>query len=130
MHSTHEASVMFGLSFNDFLINLGPVVLVILPVTLIPIYLIWGRKLSASAENRERVMRYKEKDAITDARLLKQSLFVLTLVIAGFMAAHSLGLQAATIAMFGAAVLLALTNLPRSTSEQSENVHKTFCEVE
>jgi Na+/H+ antiporter NhaD/arsenite permease-like protein len=119
-----------GLSFNDFLLNLAPIVVVILPLTLLPIYLIWGRNLSASAENRERVMRYKEREAITDARLLKQSLFVLTLVVAGFMTGHSFGLQPATIAMFGAALLLTLTNLPRSASEQSENVHKTFCEIE
>ena len=34
-----------GLTFNDFLLNLGPVVALILPVTLIPIYMIWGRGL-------------------------------------------------------------------------------------
>jgi Na+/H+ antiporter NhaD/arsenite permease-like protein len=63
-----------GLSFNDFLVHLTPVVLVILPLTLIPIYLIWGRKLSATPEHREQVMRYREVDAIKDTRLLKQSL--------------------------------------------------------
>ena len=39
-----------GLSFNDFIINLGPAVAVILPLTLVPIYLIWGRSLQASQE--------------------------------------------------------------------------------
>ena len=36
--------------------------------------------------------------------LLKQSLFVLSLVIAGFVMAHPLHLEPATIAMFGAAL--------------------------
>ena len=77
-----------GLSFNDFLFNLGPVVVIILPLTLIPIYLIWGRRLSASSEDRQRVMSFTEADAITDSRLLWQSLLVLGLVILGFITAH------------------------------------------
>jgi len=73
-----------GLTFNDFLFNLGPIIAIILPAILIPIYLIWGRSLKTTPENRQRVMNYRESDAITDKRLLWLSLFVLTLVIAGF----------------------------------------------
>ncbi len=119
-----------GLSFNDFVLNLAPIVLLILPVTLIPIYLIWGRKLTASEKRRQQVMNYIEADAIQDSRLLKQSLTVLTLVIVGFMMAHSLNLQPATIAMFGAALLLVLDNMTRHADDQSKRVHKSFCEVE
>jgi Na+/H+ antiporter NhaD/arsenite permease-like protein len=119
-----------GLSFNDFLFNLAPVVLLILPLTLIPIYLIWGRRLAADPEDRRQVMSYRERDAITDPRLLKQSLFVLALVMTGFVTAHHIGHEPATIAMFGAALLLVLISLPRSDSEQSKVVHKSLCEVE
>ncbi len=119
-----------GLTFNDFLLNLAPIALIILALTLIPLYLIWGRHLETTPERRQRVMDYQEQDAITDVRLLWQSLFVLALVVLGFMLAHPLGLQPATIAMFGAALLLVLDNLPRTASEQSEAVHKSFCEVE
>ncbi len=119
-----------GLSFNQFLVNLAPVVLLILPLTLIPIYLIWGRRLEAGAAQREKVMKYRERDAITDTRLLKQSLLVLTLVMLGFILGHQLHLQPATVAMSGAALLLILNNLPRNEHEQSKAVHKAFCEVE
>jgi Na+/H+ antiporter NhaD/arsenite permease-like protein len=119
-----------GLSFNDFVFNLTPIVLVILPLTILPIYLIWGRKLSATEKNRRLVMNYQELDAIKDTRLLKQSLGVLGLVIIGFTMAHTLSLQPATIAMFGAALLLVLNNLPKSKEEQSKAVHRSFCEVE
>ena len=119
-----------GLSFNQFLVNLAPIVLVILPLTLIPIYLIWGRHLEAEQEQREKVMQYRERDAITDTRLLKQSLSVLTLVMLGFIFGHQLHLQPATVAMSGAALLLVLNNFPRSEQEQSKAVHKAFCEVE
>ena len=119
-----------GLSFNDFLINLTPIVLLLIPLTLIPVYLIWGRSMHASEERRQRVMAYQEKDAIRDERLLKQSLSVLGLVIGGFVFAHPLHLQPATIAMFGAAVLLLLHNFTRSAKDQSSQIHHTFTEVE
>jgi len=119
-----------GLSFNDFLVNLGPVVAVILLVTLIPIYLIWGRGLKTTRENRQRVMDIPEAEAITDTRLLWQSLLVLALVVTGFVLAHQIDQQPATIAMSGAALLLLLHNLPHPITEQSHKVHKTCGEVE
>jgi len=127
-------NIMIGsavhLTFNDFLFNLAPVVPLILLVTLGIIYAVWGRKLKATSEARERIMRFREKDAITDARLLKQSLFVLFLVISGFVLAQPLQLEPASIAMFGAAFLLLLSNLRRSPEQQSENVQKIFSKVE
>jgi Na+/H+ antiporter NhaD/arsenite permease-like protein len=119
-----------GLTFNDFLLNLGPIVAVLLPAMLLPIYLIWGRGLKTSPKNRQHVMNFQEADAITDKRLLKQSLFVLALVITGFILSHNLGQEPATIAMFGAAMLLLLSNLPRSASEQTEAIDGIFAEVE
>ncbi|MDJ0871615.1 MAG: ArsB/NhaD family transporter [Gammaproteobacteria bacterium] len=119
-----------GLSFNDFVVNLAPITPLILVLTLIIIYFIWGRSMRASPENRRRVMDFNELEAITDVRLLKQSLAVLALVILGFVMAHPLHLEPATIAMFGAALLLLLSNLPNNAEEQSENVHHTFGEVE
>ena len=119
-----------GLSFNDFVINLAPITPLILLVTLGIIYLIWGRNLNATTEARERIMSFREREAITDPRLLKQALFVLALVIAGFVLAHPLRLEPATVAMFGAALLLLLSNLNSSAEEQSEEVHKTFGKVE
>jgi len=127
-------NIMIGsavnLSFNDFLLNLAPIVPLILLVTLAIIYVVWGRHMRASDETRKRIMGFREREAITDVTLLKQSLFVLTLVIAGFVMAHPLRLEPATIAMFGAALLLLLSNLKNKAAEQSENVHQTFGEVE
>lgn len=119
-----------GLTFNDFIFNLGPIVAVLLAVIFIPLYLFWGRKLKASPEARQRVMNYNENDAITDKRLLKQSLLVLAIVIIGFTNAHQIGHEPATIAMFGGALLLLLSNLPRSPGEQSAEIEKIFSQVE
>ena len=127
-------NIMIGsavdLTFNDFVMNLSPVVLVVLLVTLVPIYLIWGRKMHAEPQYRERVMRFDEREAITDPRLLKQSLSVLGLVLTAFVLAHPLHLEPATIAMFGGALLLLLANWPHGADEQARNVHHAFTEVE
>ena len=119
-----------GLGFNDFLFNLGPIVALLLPAMLLPVYLIWGRHLQAGADARQRVMDYNEADAITDSRLLWQSLLVLALVITGFIFAHDIGQQPATIAMFGAALLLLISSLPRSPGDQSRQLEKIFSRVE
>ena len=119
-----------GLTFNQFLFNLAPITVPILLITIGIIYLVWGRSMKASDEARQQVMEFNEKDAITDVTLLKQSLSVLGLVILGFVMAHPLHLEPASIAMFGAALLLLLSNLKNDAEEQSENVHHTFGEVE
>ncbi len=119
-----------GLSFNDFVVALAPAIVVILAVTLVPIYLIWGRKLHADAQHRERVMRFDEREALTDIPLLRSCLAVLGAVLLAFILAHPLHLEPATIAMFGAAVLLLLDNWRRHPDEQGQKVHHAFTEVE
>ncbi|MBK8337208.1 MAG: ArsB/NhaD family transporter [Sterolibacteriaceae bacterium] len=119
-----------GLTFNDFVINLAPVIVVVLIVHVISMHLIWGRTMTAAAEVRARVMEFDEKKAITDPRLLKLSAFVLALVMVAFVLARQLGLDSGTIGIGGAALLLMLDNVGRSAEHQSENVLKVYNEVE
>lgn len=119
-----------GLGYNDFLFNIAPISIFILFVSIIPIYIIWGRHLKADPELIEKVMLYREIDAIKDWVLLKKSLFVLTVVMVGFIIGHDYGLQPATVAMFGAALLLTLNCLPHGQEKQSKLVAKALNEVE
>jgi Na+/H+ antiporter NhaD/arsenite permease-like protein len=127
-------NIMIGsaanLTFNDFLMNLAPLMVVVFIATLLPIYLIWGRTLTSTPEQRQRVLDYRESDALTDRRLLWQSLSVLAVVITGFALADVLHVEVATVAMFGASLLLLLDNLPRSPGEQNKVVEQTFAEIE
>ena len=75
-------------------------------------------------------MQFNEREAITDPRLLKQSLTVIALVILGFMLQRQIRIEPATIAIFGAAVLLLLDNLGKPGEEQSKNVHGALSEAE
>jgi Na+/H+ antiporter NhaD/arsenite permease-like protein len=119
-----------GLTFNDFAFALTPIILVILVATLVPLYFVWGRHLVATDENRRRVMNFDEARSITDPRLLKQSLTVIALVIAGFMLQRQIRIEPATIAIFGAAVLMLLDNLGKDAETQSKNVHGALSEAE
>jgi Na+/H+ antiporter NhaD/arsenite permease-like protein len=119
-----------GLTFNDFGYALTPVIIVVMVATMIPLYFIWGRQLHATDENRRHVMSFNERETITDPRLLKQSLTVIALVIAGFMLQRQIQIEPATIAVFGAAVLLLLDNFGKPGEEQSKNVHGALSEAE
>ncbi|MAG95257.1 MAG: hypothetical protein CMM08_01015 [Rhodospirillaceae bacterium] len=119
-----------GLSFTQFLFNLGPVVVIILVVMVFAFKLMWGGAMTASAENRERVMNFREADCIHDPRLLVQSLVVLALVIAGFIIGEHFDIRPGTTAMLGGAVLLLVTGFGRQSPEQAEQVHEAFAEVE
>lgn len=119
-----------GLSFNQFVANLAPVIIVAQLAACAYFHLLWGRTMQAAPEARARVMSFNERGAISDPRVLKQSLFVLGLVIVGFVGGHGLGLQPATIALFGAAVLMLLYVFGRSGEEQSTQLQTIFSEVE
>ncbi len=119
-----------NLSFMDFVLNMTPISIVIMAVFLVGVHFLSGKKLHASEDAMHRVMNFNEGEAITDTKLLKQSLSVLTLVILGFIVGHPFGLEPGTIAMFGAALLLLLYNFGRNAEEQSHTVHNAFGEVE
>lgn len=98
-----------GLAFTDFVWNVGLIVPVVLVGTLIPMYFIYGRKLHVSDELKQRIMAFNEADAIQDRALLKKCLIVLTVTLTTFVLQKQLHLEAATIALFGAAVLFLVT---------------------
>lgn len=119
-----------GLSFNDFVMNVGAISFAILAVMLFLFDLIWGRRMTATDTAKNRVMGFSERDAITDKKLLKKSLLVLALVLFGFVVGHSYHQEPGTVALFGAALLMLLDNFHRDPEEQSHNVHETFGHVE
>jgi Na+/H+ antiporter NhaD/arsenite permease-like protein len=119
-----------GLGFSEFLLNLGPVILIIMVVVLPLLAFGWRKQMLATPQDRARVMAFNEYEAITDVRLLRQSLFVLFLVMTAFMVHGMLHLEPATVAMFGAALLLLLDNFTLDAEAQSHRVHHAFAEIE
>ncbi|MHC4946527.1 MAG: ArsB/NhaD family transporter, partial [Planctomycetota bacterium] len=106
-------NIMIGsraqLTFNQFVVNLGPVVVAILVAFLITIRLIWGSNIRVKPEMKARLMAMDESQSIIDPSLLKKSLFVMFLVMIGFALHGALHYQPATIALAGAALLMLLS---------------------
>jgi Na+/H+ antiporter NhaD/arsenite permease-like protein len=119
-----------GLDFNAFIIHLTPVIVVVMAVQALMIHLIWGKALKSTPARRALVMGMSAKETVLDWTLLKQSLVVLIAVISAFVLARPLHLEPATIALTGAAVLMFLDNWQHHAEKQSQNVHKTFGDVE
>jgi Na+/H+ antiporter NhaD/arsenite permease-like protein len=119
-----------GLSFNEFVIHLTPVIIIVMIAQALMIYLLWGRDLKTTPEREARVMAMNPAASIEDWLLLKQSLIVITIVMLGFVLARPLHLEPATIAMLGAAVLMLLDNWAHLTEKAAQNIHQTFSDVE
>lgn len=98
-----------GLNFMDFVKNLTPIIVIVMAATFAPIYLLYGKRLKVDSHVKEKIMQFNERDALRDIPLLKKCLFVLAVVISAFLFQHRLHLEAATIAMAGAAILLLIT---------------------
>jgi Na+/H+ antiporter NhaD/arsenite permease-like protein len=127
-------NIMIGsaahLSFDDFIVNLTPIVVVVMAMQLAVNHLLWGRSLRASAEGRAHVMALNAPEAIEDRRLLRWSVIVIGLAIAAFAVEDQLHLQAATIAMFGGALMLLIENMPLAHSERTRSVTSALNEIE
>src|SRR3990170_1249789 len=98
------------LVFMDFIYHLAPVVVVMMVFYIFAIKLIWGRKLKTREELKKRIMEMDENQAIKDPVMLTKSLVVLGIVLTGFVFHGILHFQPATIALFGAGLLLLLSN--------------------
>src|SRR5262249_29339797 len=119
-----------GLSFNEFVYHLTPVIVIVMVVQAIIIHLLLGKNLKTSAAAEAEVMRMNPADVIEDWTLLKQALVILAVVIIAFVLSRPLHLEPATIAMTGAALLMLLDNWAHHSEKAAHNIHQTFGDVE
>ena len=95
-----------GLDFADFLVNLAPVVVVIMTVFLAILWVWFGRSIEDDEDRLDVLATLDPSAAITDRPLMYRALFVLGLTLAGFLFHSLIGVEAATIALLGATVLM------------------------
>jgi Na+/H+ antiporter NhaD/arsenite permease-like protein len=110
------------LNFMDFIYHLTPVIVITMAVYLVLIRFIWGRKLVAPEALKQRIMEMDERQAIKDPVMLRKSLAVLGVVLTGFVLHGMLHLQPASVALFGASLLLLLS--------AKHDLHSVLAEVE
>jgi Na+/H+ antiporter NhaD/arsenite permease-like protein len=98
-----------GLGFGDFIVNLAPIAGIALVATVALLYVIYRRKLTIAPEARARVMELDAKASIEDVSELKRTVPVLLLTLFAFFVHGPLGVEPATVALAGAALMLVVT---------------------
>jgi Na+/H+ antiporter NhaD/arsenite permease-like protein len=100
-----------GLSFNEFIVNLAPIVIVTFGVVVSLLYLYYRSRLQIDEENRRFVMELDAPGAIRDAAELRRTGPVLVATIIAFFAHQALHIEPATVALTGAAIALLVTRI-------------------
>ena len=99
-----------GLSFNDFLFNMGPIALLDLIFMVLIVYFAYRETLKVSPEKKERILRtlgnLDERAAIRDLALFRKSVVTIVIVVLFFFVHDRLGIEPAVVALFGASLIL------------------------
>jgi Na+/H+ antiporter NhaD/arsenite permease-like protein len=90
-----------GLSFNAFINNLGPAVLIVMTVSLIIITFFMRKSLKSSPLALSRIEKTKPGKAIIEPKRLKKALVIFALVLIGFFCSHSIHVEPGIIALAG-----------------------------
>ena len=99
------------LSFNQFIVNLAPVVAVTFVVVIAGLYLFYRRQIRIEEANRKLVMELDARASIRDWDELKRTGPVLIGTVLLFFAHQALHIEPATVALSGAAVALLVTKV-------------------
>lgn len=98
-----------GLGFNDFIINLTPLIIINMAVLLTSSVFFLRNKLDVSNELKAGIMELSLERTITNKKLLIQSIIVFSVVILGFLTNSFTEIGLAIIAVTGAAALVFLS---------------------
>jgi Na+/H+ antiporter NhaD/arsenite permease-like protein len=110
-----------GLTFNQFFLNLAPVVVICILVLVILMVTGLRKHLDVAPAARAQIMKAKPAKAITDPHRLKRALPVFLLTLLAFCFHHLLHLEPGIVALTGAVLCLLVTG---------SNVREAFEKVE
>ncbi|MFF5107589.1 SLC13 family permease [Streptosporangium sp. NPDC000509] len=100
-----------GLTFNDFLVHMAPIVVVIFAAFVLLTKVLFRSSFQYNPEHVSAVMALQEKRAITDPRLLVRCLAVLAVVVVGFGMHAVVHIEPSIVALVGAGVMLLISRL-------------------
>ncbi len=100
-----------GLSFNAFIANLAPIVIVTFAIVVPLLYLVFRKRLRVEERNRRAVIELDAAASIRDWPELKRTGPVLVLTVLAFFAHQALHIEPATVALAGASVGLLVTRI-------------------
>ncbi|NPB05599.1 MAG: ArsB/NhaD family transporter [Aquificae bacterium] len=113
-----------GFTFNDFIVNLAPIVLVVyvFGTLVFTLYMKWMGYLDRKIQSEEELRRIIDQFKVEyDVPLMRKGLIVFGITLLLFFFHHHIGLQPGTVALTMAAVLLLWTRLnPEKVFERVE----------
>lgn len=100
-----------GLTFNDFLVHLTPIVVIVVAVLIALLPRLFPGAFTVDPERVADVMSLEEREAIRDPRLLVTCGVVLLAVFTAFVAHAPLHMEPSVVALLGAGVLIVASRL-------------------
>lgn len=100
-----------GLSFNDFLIHLAPIVVIIMGVFIALLPRLFPGAFAVDPARVADVMSLEEREAIRDPALLIKCVAVLVAVLVGFVSHSVIHTAPSLVALLGAGILVVISGL-------------------
>ena len=103
-----------GLTFNDFLLHMTPIVLIVVAVFIAMLPWLFRGSFDVDPDRVADIMSLEEREAIRDPGLLVKCGVVLVLVFAAFIAHPVLHIEPSVVALVGAGALILISRMDRS----------------
>ena len=121
--STIMVGVAAGFSFNDFLLHLTPIIIVLLIATSMYLRFHFAKHLHVDEQYKRILMEADPRDYIRDTTLAKKSIFVFALTLLGFLIQQFFNIEPAVVALAGCTLLMLI-------STKETDIHEIFHSVE
>ena len=103
-----------GLTFNDFLIHMTPIVVIVIAVFIALLPRLFRGSFDVDGDRVADIMSLEEREAIRDPGLLVKCGVVLVLVFAAFIAHPVLHIEPSVVALVGAGILILISRMEQS----------------
>ncbi|SCI76089.1 Arsenic efflux pump protein [uncultured Clostridium sp.] len=103
-------NIMIGsaanLSFMDFVVNLGPIVIIILFSTIVCFKFVFKKHLVVADIYKEKILSLDENKAIKDKSLLIKSIIMMIFILLGFALHNIILIESSVVALTGATIMI------------------------
>lgn len=106
------------LSFNDFIVQLGPITVIILIATLVFLIIVFRKQLTVTSKAKAELMKQPTVEYRKDRKLVIKSAVIALLTLIGFALHAVLGIDPAVVAL-GGALLLMIAGLSRQEARSA-----------
>ncbi|SHJ82097.1 ArsB/NhaD family transporter [Tepidibacter formicigenes] len=106
-------NIMIGsaanIGFLDFILNTGPISLIILIITVYLFKFMYKNQLIVDEDVKKKIFEFDEKLALKDKNLLIKCLSILSLVVIGLMTHQYVGFESSSVALIGASIMMVIS---------------------